>query len=138
MKNLNETLSLLQKSSTKDAMEQRKIIASAVFDHRYGYPSINETKYVKQESKSLKTKLLSGDTTDLKPKHRKSLDFFAVSVKEIADKCWRTNCSVVKPGKHSRPKAALKDGVEFVPAIYQTLTDKEAYEAFKDMYEEEV
>ena len=34
MKNLNETLSLLQKSSTKDAMEQRKIIASAVFDHR--------------------------------------------------------------------------------------------------------
>ena len=138
LKNLNSTLSLLQESSTKTALEQRKIIAGAVYDHICGYPNIDETKAVKKEGKILKTNLLSGDTSDLKPKERQKVDFFPVSVKEIAEKCWRTNCTVVEPGKHTRPKSALKDGEEVIPSIYQTLTDSEAYTVFKDNYNEEV
>ena len=45
---------------------------------------------------------------------------------------------MVEPGKHTRPKSALRDGEKVIPAIYQTLTDSEAYTVFKDNYHEEV
>ena len=138
LKNLNSTLSLLRDSSTKTALEHRKIITGAVYDHFCGFPNIDETKAVKKEAKVLKTNLLSGETSDLKPKERQKVDFFPASVKEVAEKCWRTNCTVVEPGKHTRPKSALRDGEEVIPAIYQTLTDSEAFAVFKDNYHEEV
>ena len=86
----------------------------------------------------MKRKLLSGENSDLQPNKRKCSDYFPNTVKEIAEKCWRKDCTVVEPGKRSRPKAAIKDGNEHIPAIYQTVTDKEAYALFEDMYKEEV
>ena len=99
---------------------------------------MNETRATKTEAKNLKSNLRSGVSQNLKPSKRNSSDYFPDSVKQIADKCWRTNCTVVEPGKHSRPKANIKDGTETIPAIYQTLTDKEAYATFEDMYKQDV
>ena len=93
---------------------------------------------MKQEGICLKRKLLSGENSDLQPNKRKCSDYFPNTVKEIAEKCWRKDCTVVEPGKRSRPKADIKDGNEHIPAIYQTVTDKEAYALFEDMYKEEV
>ena len=138
LKNVNETLKLLREAGTPEANEQRRIITSAIYDPRFGYPKIEETRAVKQEGKDLKTMLRSGESQDLKPRKRKRSEYFPESVKEQAEKCWRTNCTVIEPGKHSRPKAALKDGNETIPAIYQTLTDKEAYAFFEEMYRQEV
>ena len=138
LKNVTETLRLLRESGTHEANEQRKIITSAMFDPRFGFPKLNETRATKTEAKDLKSNLRSGVSQDLKPSKRNSSDYFPASVKQIAGKCWRTNCTVVEPGKHSRPKANIKDGTESIPAIYQTLTDKEAYATFEDMYKQEV
>lgn len=138
LKNINITFNLLKESSTPASMEQRKVLAAALYDPKFGYPNIDETRTVKNAGKALKTKLLGGENLDLKPKNRTTSDHFPDTVKQIADKCWRTQCTVIEPGKHSRPKAALKDGEERIPAIYQTLTDKEAYSIFEDMYKAEV
>ena len=138
LKNINETLSLLQQSGTSESLNHRKIITSAVYDPRFGYPQLCETRTIKTASKEIKTRFRGGDIPDLKPDQRNSNDYFPESVKVIAEKCWRTNCTVIEPGKHSRPKAAIKDGSETIPIIYQTLTDKEAYAAFKEIYEEDV
>ena len=138
LKNVNETLRLLRESGTHEANEQRKVITSALYDARFGFPKLNETRATKTEAKNLKSNLRSGVSQDLKPSKRNSSDYFPDSVKQIADKCWRTNCTVVEPGKHSRPKANIKDGTETIPAIYQTLTDKEAYATFEDMYKQDV
>ena len=136
--NLNETLSLLQEAGTPEAIEQRKIITSATHDPRFGYPNLKETKTVKKEGKDTKSKFKSGENSDLQPRARESSDYFPSSVEDIAEKCWRTDCTVIEPGKHTRPKAALKDGNEKIPAIYQTLTDRECYTVFEDTYKGEV
>ena len=138
LKNANNALSLLKKSGTPKSLEHRKIITSALYDPQFGYPRLCETKTVKTAGKVLNTKLHSGDSNDLKPDPRNSTDYYPQSVKDIANTCWRTNCTVIEPGKHARPKAAIKDGHETIPIIYQTLTDKEAYSAFKEIYEEDV
>ena len=138
LKNLNETLDLLRESETPEAKQQRKIITSAMYDPRFGFPKINETRSVKQAGRDLKTKLRSGESSDLTPEKGKRADYFPESVKKIAENCWRQNCTVIEPGKHSRPKAAIKDGGETIPAIYQTLTDKEAFATFEDIYKQEV
>ena len=138
LKNINETLCLLKDAGTREAMEQRKIITGAVYDHRFGYPELSETRTVKKESKELKRNLLTGEKSDLQPEKRVSCDYFPISVQDIAEKCWRRDCTVIEPGKHTRPKAAIQDGSEKIPAIYQTLTDREAYTVFEEMYKEEV
>ena len=130
LKNVNATLSVLKECSSKAALEQRKIITSAIYDHMFGFPTVKETKTFKHEAKDLKTKLLNGSIDDLTPNQRKSYDYFPQPVKYIAKKCWRNNCTVVEPGKHTRPMAALKDGLEVISGIYQTMTDKEAYTMF--------
>ena len=138
LKNINETLNLLKESDTHEAMVERKIITSAVYDSKFGLPKVDETRAVRQESKDLKRKLRSGESKDLLPSKRKCINYFPDTVKEIAERCWLNNCTVIEPGKHSRPKAALKDGTETIPAIYQTLSDKESYAFFEDVYKEEV
>ena len=138
LKNANSALSLLKQSGTPKSLEHRKIITSALYDPQFGYPRLCETRTVKTAGKMLNTKLRSGESTDLKPDPRSSTDYFPQSVKDIANTCWRTNCTVIEPGKHARPKAAIKDGNETIPIIYQTLTDKEAYSAFKEIYVNDV
>ena len=109
-----------------------------MYDPKFGFPKINETRDVKNAGRELKTKLRSGEKTDLKPEQRNSTGYYPQSVKDIAETCWRTNCTVIEPGKHTRPKAAIKDGSETIPIIYQTLTDKEAYSAFQEIYQDDV
>ena len=46
IKNINETLNLLKESGTTEAMKQRKIITSAIYDTKFGYPNIDETRTV--------------------------------------------------------------------------------------------
>ena len=48
LKNFNTTVSILQESSSKEALEHRKIITAAVYDHRYGFPNIDESKEIKK------------------------------------------------------------------------------------------
>ena len=86
----------------------------------------------------MKSKLLSGENSDLQPRARESSDYFPSPVKDIAERRWRKDCTVIEPGKHTIPKAAIKDGDETIPAIYQTLTDRECYAVFEDTYKGEI
>ena len=98
LKNINATLGLLQEGNTKETKKERKVLAASTYDHIFGYPKIKETKTIKHEAMILKTKLLSGESSDLNPKGRMTVDFFPGSVKKIAENCWRNRCTVVEPG----------------------------------------
>ena len=119
LKNINETLNLLKESDTHEAMVERKIITSAVYDSKFGLPKVDETRAVRQESKDLKRKLRSGESKDLLPSKRKCIKYFPDTVKEIAER-WKT-----QPAKSSSQGWNRK-----IPAIHQTLSDKESYAMF--------
>jgi hypothetical protein len=61
LKNINETLNLLKEAGTSEALEQRKIIVGAIYDSRFGFPKLSETKRVLKESKQCKIKMISGE-----------------------------------------------------------------------------
>ena len=58
-------------------------------------------------------------------------------VKEIALKHWE-EITVTKPSKHCYVSKAVRDGNETVPTRYQTMTNEESYESFKETCIKEV
>ena len=60
-----------------------------------------------------------------------------VQVKQLADQHWEA-ITTPEPAKHRRPGRAVKDGEETVPTRYQTTTNEEAYQSFKETCSEEV
>ena len=67
LKNINATLGLLQEGNTKETKKERKVLAAPTNYHIFGYHKIKETKTIKHEAMILKTKLLSGESSDLNP-----------------------------------------------------------------------
>ena len=60
-----------------------------------------------------------------------------VQVKRLAIQHW-TNTTVTEPAKQRRPRGAVQDGAETVPTRYQTTTNDEAYESFRESQSAEV
>ena len=60
LKNVKECLRLLREAGTHEANEQRRIITSALYDPRWGFPAVNETRTVKNDAKDLQSNLRGG------------------------------------------------------------------------------
>ena len=58
-------------------------------------------------------------------------------MKQLADQHWEA-ITTTEPAKHKRPGRAVKDGEETVPTRYQTTTNEEAYQSFKENCSEAV
>ena len=138
VKTLNETLHKLRENPSQEARNQEKIIVAAANDTRFGDPGLEVSGRMKKIARATKLEFLTGDRVDLKPDKFRSKDFFPETVKELTEKCWREQCTIVEPAKHGRPGAAVKDADETRPTIYQILSDQECYEEFKEHYENSV
>ena len=79
----------------------------------------------------MKRQLISGEKNVLKCLDNEKRQVFPREVKEVAIKHWE-EITVTEPGKHKRLTKAVKDGEETAPVRYQTMTNEETFESFKD------
>ena len=56
---------------------------------------------------------------------------------DIAAKHWE-EIIVFEPSKHRRIRKVIKDGDETLPIRYQTMTDKESYDSFKEYCSDDI
>ena len=138
VKNLNEVFETLQMDNSSKAFDQRVMLAAAVIDPRYGPPKINETRNVLEKAKAVKKAFLTGDQSTLQVLKRKKREIYPKEVFDMAIESWETDATVVEPAMHARPERAISDGQETVPNRLQVLTDDEAYDMFKEKFEEKV
>ena len=138
VKTLNETLHKLRENPGHEARNQEKIIVAAANDTRFGDPGLDVSGKLKKIARKTKLEFLTGDRVDLKPDKFRSKDFFPETVKDLAEKCWREQCTIVEPAKHGRPGTAVKDADETRPTIYQIISDQECYDEFKEHFENSV
>ena len=138
LKNLKETCKELQKDTSEEAYEHRIMLVASVICPRYGVPDIEETRRVIEEAKKLKKSFFGGEQSTLKVDGRKKREVLPQKVKDFATESWETDSTIPEPAQHSRPASAVSDGSEKLPARLQVLTNDEAYEVFKDKYEEKI
>jgi hypothetical protein len=62
---------------------------------------------------------------------------FPTKVNEVAQKRWE-EITVTEPAKHRRLRKVVKDGEETVPTKYQTMTNDECYQSFKESCTQEI
>lgn len=137
-KNLKKTLRELRKDKSAKSFQIRVQLVASVIDHRYGAPDLGETKYVIAAAKKLNEEFWSGKKTTLEADGKKKRQIYPPTVEKIADESWYNRATTPDPAKHARPSAAMKDGDETIPTLYQVVTDDEAYEQFKDHDRERV
>ena len=138
LKNIKETCKELQKDTSVEAYEQRVMLVASVTCPRYGVPDVDETRRVIEEAKKLKKSYFGGEQSTLKVDGRKKREVLPQKVKDFAAESWETDATIPEPAQHARPASAVSDGSEKVPARLQVLTNDEAYEIFKDKYEEKI
>ena len=138
LKNLNDTCRELRNDPSKAAFDQRAILVASVICTRYGVPAIDETQDVIKAAKRMKQELLTGNESKLNIKPRKEHELYPKSVFDLGKESWEQLSTVVEPDQHRRPNKSIKDGEETVPSRLQIVTDDEAYEQFRDKYEDKV
>ena len=138
LKNVNDTLKELQKNKSEVAYNQRVQLVAAVCCPRYGVPAVEETRSVIEAGKVMRRKLFTGTEHILKIEAKKEKEYFPQEVHKMAEDSWLNKSTIPEPAKHLRPHCIKKDGGDTVPARLQINTDDEAYQTFRDEYEDSV
>ena len=138
LKNINDVCKELRKDPSQEAFQQRVVLTASVICPRYGVPKIDETESVINAAKKVKKAFCIGEQNTLKINPRKKREIFPKEVFDFATESWETGATIPEPAQHRRPESAPNDGMETIPARLQILTDGEAYEQFKDKYQEKV
>ena len=131
LKELRETMKKLKLSKSKESRDQQKILAASVSSLEFGVPQLGLHPRVEKEALLMKRQLISGEKNVLKCLDNEKRQVFLREVKEVAIKHWE-EITVTEPGKHKRLTKAVKDGEETAPVRYQTMTNEETFESFKD------
>ena len=139
IKNINETCKELRNNPSNDSFNQRAQIIASIICPRYGVPKgIEETRNVIDAAKIMKKDLITGNQGILKKKKRKKRELYPDAVFDFGRKFWEEKATIVEPDQHKRPERALNDGKETIPNRLQIMTDDEAYDQFKEDYQEKV
>ena len=85
----------------------------------------------------MKTRLKSGEDKILNTREKAARQTFPQGVIDIAAKHWE-EIIVFEPSKHRRIRKVIKDGDETLPIRYQTMTDKESYDSFKEYCSDDI
>ena len=72
---------------------------------------------------------MTGEDSCLIPPVKNKRKMFPDSVTTLAQEHW-LEITVPEPAKHHRPETATADGGDFLPVLYQPMTDQEAYDSF--------
>ena len=111
--------------------EQKKILAVSVTSMEYGVPELGLSSGEEKEVIEMKKKLMSGEEKVLEVPHKATRQVFPPGVKQIAQQHWE-DIIVVEPAKHHQLRKAVRDGEEITPSRYQTMTNDETYQSFKE------
>ena len=114
------------------------MIVAASSCPRYGAPSVEETRSVIEAAKVMRRKLFTGEEKTLKIDPKKPREIFPPEVHHMAEDSWLNKSTIPEPAKHVRPQCVEQDGGDTVPSQFQINTDKEAYQSFRDEYENKV
>ena len=87
------------------------------------------------ENKSIYLSILKGSDLILIPPAKSKRNVYPKQLEDLGEKHWIEN-TTIEPALHRR-KAELDDK-ETIPTRYQSLTDKEQYELFKEHCSEEM
>ena len=137
MKSLQETFEALKVSNCKEARQQKKILAASVTSLEYGVPEHGLTSREVKEVVKMKERLMSGEDNIIKVPEKTVRQSFPEQVHYLASKHWE-EITVTEPSKHRYVSKAVKDGKETRPTQYQTMTNQETYESFKENCSKEV
>ena len=137
LKSFKETFAALTVSNCKESREQKRILAASVTSLEYGVPDLGLSSREDKEVFNIKKKLISGEEKILKAPEKTVRQAFPPKVQEIALKHWE-EITVVEPSKHRYVIKAVRDENETVPTRYQTMTNEESYESFKETCKNEV
>ena len=103
----------------------------------FGVPKFSLHPRVEKEVVEMKRRLLEGKDSILKTTEREIRQVFPLEVKNLAVKHWE-EITVTEPAKHRRLSKVVKDKDETTPTRYQTMTNDESYDSFKEACSEEV
>ena len=117
LKNINETIDLIDKS-TQAGKNQVKVLVASVTDHRFGEPGLNVLWRLKGEAQKMKMNLLSESDRILTPPLKQPKQTYPVGVSNIAVKHWE-DITTVEPAAHNRPNTAVryKAFLKFFPLL---------------------
>ena len=157
MESVCQTLEALRVSKTKESKEQQLVIAASLSSVKYGVPSLGFNTRDKKEATEMKNRLLSGEDKVLKGAEMSPRQHFPPEVAKVGKDHWN-EITITEPAKHLSLTKAVKDGDETLPdrlfltllaptgALviffdifrWQTMTNEEAYESFKENCREPV
>ena len=86
----------------------------------------------------MRRKLFTGEEKTLKIDPKKPRESFPPEVHCMAEDSWLNKSTIPEPAKHLRPQCVEQDGGDTVPSRLQINTDEEAYQSFRDEYENKV
>ena len=131
MESLRETLEVLKVRGGQAGREQKKILAASVTSMDYGVPELGLNSREEKEVIEMKKQLISGEQKVLVVPLKATRQVFPPEVHQIAQQHWE-NITVVEPAKPRRLKTTVRDGDETTPPRYQTMTNDETYQSFKE------
>ena len=137
MQSLQETLEALKLNKCKEGREQHKILAASVTSLEFGVPDLGLSSRDEKEVVQMKERLMSGEEKSLKTLEKPMRQAFPPILQEVAKQHWE-DITVTEPAKHRWLSKAVKDGEETAPSRYQTMTNEETYESFKESCKAEV
>ena len=130
LKSVQDTIDALQRTPGQKAKDQVKIITASVTHHRAGKPNIPQVSWrTAIEAKTMKLDLLQGTDLVLTPPAKPKRQIYPKELEDLATKHWNEN-TTIEPALHRRK--AESDERETIPTRYQSLTDNEQYDLFKE------
>ena len=135
---IRETLRLLSEHPSPETRLQRKIIIASLTSLEYGVPpTLGIHRREEQDARKMKLRLLTNKSSLLDLPPQTSRKVFPTEVNELAVEHWK-RITVIDPSKHKKLRKTLKDDEETLPTRWQTTTNSEAYESFRELYSEDI
>ena len=134
MKSLRETINALSINPSKEGKQQQRLLAAGVTSLEYGVPNLGLSRRDEDIAIQMKKSLMRKETNTLQSPNKTQRQVFPAKVTALAVKHWE-QITIIEPAKLRK---ATSDGKEAIPTRYQTMTNQESYDSFKDMCRGEV
>ena len=117
MQSLQETMTALRLSSSKESKDQQRLIAAGATSLKFGVPDLGLSRREEQKAVEMKAKLMEVEGTVLKNPEKAARQCFPQGVVKLAQSHWE-NCTQLEPAKHRHLNKVIKDGEETMPTRF--------------------
>ena len=99
MQSLQETITALKLSSSKESKDQQRLIAAGATSLKFGVPDLGLSRREEKKAFEMKAKLMEEEGEILKNPEKASRQCFPQGVVQLAQSHWE-NCTQLEPAKH--------------------------------------